>query len=289
MEILSTLTKILAVLLSLFAIFLCGLMVSYVGSANNYKTLYEGEQQARQAIQAENLSLADRFKEQVAKTEALVAKNDLEIQSLQDRINQLTVNLQQAEKLKLEYQSRADSWKGVMTGFEQSVSSMIDSLKLTRDQLENSRSDNIKIQKELDQKTASLYEKLVELQRLEAERRRILEQKTDLEKNITQLTGNTAAQPAGVVTPQVSSQAKPTPVVTASAINGLISEINESLVTLSVGTADGVEKGMVFHITRGSEFLCDVQVTDVDVNKCAGVLEMIQQRPKVGDTAATKL
>jgi cell shape-determining protein MreC len=175
-----------------------------------------------------------------------------------------------------------------MTGFEQSVSSMIDSLKLTRDQLENSRSDNIKIQKELDQKTASLYEKLVELQRLEAERRRILEQKTDLEKNITQLTGSTATQPSSAVT-QVPGNAQPTPVVAASAINGLISEINESLVTLSVGTADGVEKGMVFHITRGSEFLCDVVVTDVDVNKCAGTLEMIQQRPKVGDTAATKL
>jgi hypothetical protein len=288
MDILSTLTKILVVLLSLFAIFLCGLMVSYVGSANNFKTLYESEQLARQAVQSENLSLTDRYNEQVAKTKELEIKKDLEIQSLQDRLNQVTVNLQQAERLKQEYQSRADSWKGVMTGFEQSVSSMIDSLKLTRDQLENSRSDNIKIQKELDQKTASLYEKLVELQRLEAERRRILEQKTDLEKNITQLTGSPATQPSGVVT-QASSQAKPTPMVAASVVNGLVSELNGSLVTLSVGTADGVEKGMVFHITRGSEFLCDVVVTDVDVNKCAGTLEMIQQRPKVGDTAATKL
>jgi len=288
MDILSTLTKILVVLLSLFAIFLCGLTVSYVGSANNYKALYEGEQLARSTVQAENISLTDRFKEQVAKTEALETELNLQIQTKQDQINQLTVNLQQAERLKQEYQSRADSWKGVMTGFEQSVSSMIDSLKLTRDQLESSRSDNIKIQKELDQKTVNLYEKIVELQRLEAERRRILEQKTDLEKNITQLTGSPAAQPSGVVT-QTSGQAKPTPTVAASAINGLVSELDGSLVTLSVGTADGVEKGMVFHITRGSEFLCDVVVTDVDVNKCAGTLEMVQQSPKVGDTAATKL
>lgn len=165
MDILSTLTKILVVLLSLFAIFLCGLMVSYVGSANNYKALYEGEELARQTVQSENISLIARYEEQVAKTKELEIKKDLEIQSLQDRLNQVTVNLQQTERLKQEYQSRADSWKGVMTGLEQSVSSMIDSLKLTRDQLENSRSNNIKIQKELDQKTASLYEKLVELQR----------------------------------------------------------------------------------------------------------------------------
>jgi cell shape-determining protein MreC len=276
METLSTLTKILVVLLSLFAIFLCGLMVSYVGSANNYKGLWESEKLARSAVQTENISLTDRYNEQVTKTKELETKKDLEIQSLQDRLNQLAANLQQAERLKQEYQSRADSWKGVMTGFEQSVASMLESLKLTRDQLEKARAQNIKDQKDLNQITADLYERIVELQRLEAERRRILEQKTDLEKQVAQLTN-------------ANGSAKPTPTVAASTINGLITEMNGSLVTLSVGTADGVEKGMVFHITRGNEFLCDVVVTDADVNKCAGILEMIQQRPQVGDTAATKL
>jgi parvulin-like peptidyl-prolyl isomerase len=175
-----------------------------------------------------------------------------------------------------------------MTGFEQSVASMLESLKLTRDQLEKARAQNIKDQKDLNQITADLYERIVELQRLEAERRRILEQKTDLEKQVAQLTNANGSASSGPVT-QVPGQAKPTPTVAASTINGLITEMNGSLVTLSVGTADGVEKGMVFHITRGNEFLCDVVVTDADVNKCAGILEMIQQRPQVGDTAATKL
>jgi len=175
-----------------------------------------------------------------------------------------------------------------MTGFEQSVASMLDSLNLTRDQLEKARSQNIKDQKDLNQITADLYERIVELQRLEADRRRILEQKTDLEKQVAQLSTGGSTTVSAPVT-QVPDMAKPAPRASAISINGLISEINESLVTLSVGTADGVEKGMVFHITRGSEFLCDVMVTDVDVNKCAGVLEMVQQRPQVGDTASTKL
>jgi len=93
MEILSTLTKILVVLLSLFAIFLCGLTVSYVGSANNYKSLYEGEQLARSAVQSENISLTARFAEQVAKTKELETELNLQIQTKQDQINQLTVNL----------------------------------------------------------------------------------------------------------------------------------------------------------------------------------------------------
>lgn len=264
------------------------MMVSYVGSANNYKDMYEKEHLALQTIQSENISLADRFKEQAAKTEELAAMKDREILSLQDRLNKAEADLQQAELLKQEYENRANSWKGVMTGFEQSVASMLESLKLTRDQLEIARSQNIQVQKELDQKTASLYEKLVELQRLEAERRRILEQKTDLEKQVTQIAGSPTTAPVSAVT-QVPSQATPMPATAATEIHGLVTELSGSLVTLSVGTADGVEKGMVFHITRGSEFLCDVVVTDVDINKCAGILEMVQQRPVVGDTAGTKL
>jgi hypothetical protein len=285
---LSTLTKILVVLLSLFSIFLCGMVISYVGSANNYKTKYENEKLARDAVQSENISLTDRYNEQVAKTIAMEGKKDALIQTLQERNIQLASNLQKAERLGQEYYARAESWKGVLTGFEQSVAAMLESLNLTRDQLEKARAINISSQKELNEKTANLYEKIVELERLQADRRRILEQKTELEKQVSQSVGGTATVVSGPVT-QIPGQAKPTAIVINSDIQGLIMEVDQSLVTLSVGTADGVEKGMVFHVTRGDEFLCDIAVTDVDVNKCAGVLEMVQQRPKVGDTVATKL
>jgi hypothetical protein len=265
------------------------MMVSYVGSATNYKALYESEKLARQAVQAENLSLNDRYNEQVAKTKELENKKELELQSLQERNNQLASNLQKTERLSQEYQSRAESWKGVMTGFEQSVASMLESLKLTREQLEKARAQNIKDQKELNQITADLYEKIVELQRLDAHRKMLIEQKIDLEKQVADLTNGKGPVSLGTVTQIPGEKAKPAPTMTASEVQGLVTEVNQSLVTLSVGTADGVEKGMVFHVTRGSEFLCDVRITDVDVNKCAGVLEMIQQRPKVGDTAAIGL
>jgi hypothetical protein len=88
---------------------------------------------------------------------------------------------------------------------------------------------------------------------------------------------------------QISDKARPAGTPISSDIQGLIMEIDQSLVTLSVGSADGVQKGMTFHVVRGSEFLCNVVVTDVDINKSAGILEMVQQQPKIGDTVATKL
>lgn len=281
----STLTKILVVLLSLFSIFLCGMMVSYVGSANNYKGLHDKLKLENQAIQSQARQSQALYAEQVEKSKLLEEKLNLQIQSLQERNNQLAADLQKTDRLSQEYQSRSESWKGVMTGFEQSVATMLDSLKLTQDQLEKSRSQNIKDQKELNQITADLYEKIVELQRLESERRRLLEQKTDLEKRLAQSNGNIV----GSTVTQVTDMAKPADVPVSASIKGLIMEIDQSLVTLSVGSADGVTRGMVFHVTRGSEFLCNVTVTDVDINKCAGVLDMVQQQPKIGDMVSTKL
>lgn len=281
----STLTKILIVLLSLFSIFLCGMVVSYVGSANNYKGLYDKLKTENQSLQSQAKQMQSLYGEQVKKTEQLEEKLNAEIKSLQERNNQLAADLQKTDRLSQEYHGRAESWKGVMTGFEQSVASMLDSLKLTQDQLEKSRSQNIKDQKDLNQITADLYEKIVELQRLESERRRLLEQKTTLEKQISQ--GNNGATPAAVT--QVADMAKPAATPVSSSIKGLIMEIDQSLVTLSVGSADGVTKGMVLHVTRGSDFLCDIAVTDVDINKSAGVLEMVQQQPKIGDVVSTKL
>jgi Fe-S cluster assembly protein SufB len=68
-----------------------------------------------------------------------------------------------------------------MTGFEQSVRNLQASLSQTQEQLDVARSQGVKDQKELNQITADLYEKIVQLQSLDAERRRLLEQKKELE------------------------------------------------------------------------------------------------------------
>jgi cell shape-determining protein MreC len=175
-----------------------------------------------------------------------------------------------------------------MAGFEQSVRNLQGSLEQTQEQLDTARTQTIKDRKDLNQITADLYEKIVQMQDLEAERRRLLEQKTMLEEQLGTAGG---AAPRRDVTPvtQRPQPAGATPMVTSSDIQGLVTAVGESMVQLSVGSADGVTLNMVFHITRGDRFLCDIVVTDVDINKCAGVLELVQQRPQVGDTASTQL
>ena len=72
-------------------------------------------------------------------------------------------------------------------------------------------------------------------------------------------------------------------------IEGIIKDVKDDLVSLSIGKADGVEPGMKFHIARGVNFICDVTITDVDINKCVGVIGLKNSVPKIGDSASTEL
>lgn len=284
----STLTKILVVLLSLFSIFLCGMMVTFVGSAKNYKTLYYEQTKLANYTQAELVKKDEFFNAQAGKYKEAEAALQGKILSLDAEKNKLVADLRKAERLSMQYQDQADSWKGVMTGFEQSVRSLQASLQQTQQQLDTSRSQGIEDRKELNQITADLYAKIVQLQSLEAERRRLLEQKTDLEKQIGSL-GTAVPVPSRPVTPPPGIAIPATSTVASPDIKGTVMDVSESLVHLSVGSADGVRENMLLHVTRGNEFLCDVMVTNVDINQSAGVLQLVKQRPQVGDTASTQL
>ena len=250
--------------------------------------MYEEKQAFLAVAKSDSANIANQYAEQVNKSTELKAKLLNEIRNLEIEKNNLVMDKQKIERLAQQYQSQAESWKGVMTGFEQSVRNLQDSLKLTQTQLDDTRAQGIKDQKKLNQITVDLYEKIVQLQDLEAERRNLLEQKTALESQLSSGRSSTKLEEIIPVT-QVNRVASQTPVITTSDIKGLVVATGESMVQLSVGSADGVKKDMVFHVTRGERFLCDVVVTDVDINKCAGVLELIQQRPHIGDTASTQL
>ena len=263
-------------------------MVSFVINTNNYKALYDQQKGLFSTTQAELSTMNGLYDEQQAKTKALEDKLLGQIQTLQERNDKLLADLQSAERQSQEYQAQADSWKGILTGFQQSIRNLQESLRLTQDQLDQARAQGIKDSKALNQITAELYEKLVQLEALEADRRRLLEQKQQLE---ARAGSGTFGGPVSVdvVTPLPGPARPVAPVTVGADIRGLITEVTNEMVTLSVGSSDGVRKDMVFHVTRGDRFLCDVVITNVDINKSAGVLELIQQQPRIGDTASTKL
>lgn len=283
-------TKILIVLMSLLSIFLCGAVVTYVGSVNNYRTMFDEQKSLNNSLVSENASVQRRFNEKMALMKDLEAKLNDRIQLLEDEKSKLDVELKNARRTSLDYQSRVNSWAGVLTSFEKTIANLEQSLNLTQEQLSNAHTDNIKDRKELNEITASLYEKIVQMQALEADRRRLLEAKLDLEERISQLLGPEGEEVGfEPVTPE-HDVARPAAAIGAGAdLKGLITEVGKSLVSISLGSDDGVKKNMVFQVFRGDEFICQIVVTNVDTSKAAGVLELVQDSPRVGDFVTTRL
>ena len=283
-------TKILIVLLSLFSLWLCASVVTYVGTVNNYKIVYEEQKSLNSSLISENTSLQRRFNEKMAMTKELEAKLNDRIQLLEDERSKLDVELKNSRRTSLEYQGRVNSWAGVLTSFEKTIANLEQSLNLTQEQLNNAHAGNIQDRKELNEITASLYEKIVQMQALEADRRRLLEAKLSLEEQINRLSGPDAeAVSFEPVTPQRGLARPAAPVPGRVALQGLITEVSKSLVSISLGSEDGVKKNMVLQVYRGNEFICNLVVTNVDTSKSAGVLELVQQNPIVGDYVTTRL
>ncbi len=290
--VLSTLTKILIVLLSLFSIFLCGTVVTYVGNANNYKTLYEEAQGVMTVLADEKASAQRHYDEQVAVVADLRNELNQSIQLLEGEKSKLMADLRSAERASLQYQARADSWQGIVTGFEQTIANFEVSLKATQEQLDKVRKDDIQESKEFNELTARLYETIVQLEALRADKRRLLEENSGLEEQLKQAAGGRAAvvKAAGNVVTPVKGSARPAVSMPETTdLKGLVTEVGESLVSVSIGSADGVEENMIFHVTRGDDFICNVVITHVDTNKAAGVLDLKLDQPRIGDTVSTKL
>lgn len=280
----STLTKVLIVLLSLFSIFLCGTVVTYIGNANNYKALHDSKQEENRVLEAERASAVRQYNEQLEVAKKLKAEFNDRIRLLEDEKSNLAANLRNAERSSLKFQARADSWQGILTGFEQTIDNLEHSLRTAQSELDKLHTDRVDEKRQFNQITAQLYETIVQMEALKADKRRLLEEKSGrLEAQSKQAGGN------NVVTPKVETATSSATLDSAVDLKGRITEIGESLISISIGSADGVRKDMVLHVTRGDEFICDVIVTDVDINTAAGVLELKIQEPKINDTVSTKL
>lgn len=285
----SVLTKILVVLLSLFSIFLCGAVVTYVGNAGNYKALLDDQKSLNDSFKAKNTTLTRQYTELTVQMKQKEDDLNDRIQTLEQQKSEVDAMLRSAERKNLEYQNKVNRWTGVLDNFGQTIGNLEKSLMLTQGQLNQSRLDSIRNQKELSEIHTSLYERIVQMQSLEAQRNRLLEQKSDLEKQITTLAapGGGAVEELPTSMGSLADTAKTVP--SGLDLKGLITEVGESLVTISLGSDDGVTEQTLFHVTRGDEFICDIIITHVDTNKSAGAVELVQQQPIVGDNVSTKL
>ncbi len=72
--------------------------------------------------------------------------------------------------------------------------------------------------------------------------------------------------PAGAAMPNVTAMSP----VSATSIRGKVLDVTGNIITISVGTADGVNKDMIFVIHRDDQYVGDLKINSVSPNQAAG-------------------
>jgi len=293
---LSTLTKVLIVLLTIASIFLCGIVVTYVASADNYKQKYDNLNSSYQAAKRNEDNAKTQLNNTIEEKDKDAEKLGQQIASLEGQISKLQNDLATAQRDKDDANRKVNNWAAIVMDFSKTMENYEKLVKNALAERDLKEAELIKQDKELKDTTAALMENMAIVKQLQDESKRLLEEKTELQNKLDlylRQFGKAIAEPMPV-TPEEGavSLAPPTRDID---LNGSITEVDlkNLLAEISIGTADGVREGMRFHLTRGDKFICDIVILDVWPERAVGWIELLQDQPQdqpqVNDKASTNL
>jgi hypothetical protein len=287
---LSTLTKVLIVLQTVFAIFLCGIVVTYVGNASNYKEKYTSRDSEARRAKTEEANTREQWQQDIADRDKKLAEAKADIERLSKEKSEVQLALNESERSRNALLGRVD---GVVAKMESAVNSADEinkSYATTQRTLDELRAEQIRLKQELKETNDLLIQKMAIITTQDEQIRNLTEQKTEITQRLEKSMRDYGLAPAAAkpVT-TVSSRVQPAGPVQEIALKGRITNLDmeSSLAEISIGTEAGVREKMRFHVTRGSEYLCDIQIVAVDTEKAVGSLEMVKGTPRVGDPIST--
>jgi len=293
---LSTLTKVLIVLLTIASIFLCGIVVTYVASANNYKEMWENQRDSAQAAMRQRDQAKEDLNAIKAKMDEERTRLNSEITSLQAQITDLQGRLRDAITARDEARQRKENYEAILADYSKTVQRNDELRMAALDAEEELKAERTRLNKRLEDVTTALNEKLAIVDELETNVKGLIEEKTALQERLDKFLrqyGKVTGRAEPVTT--MRETARVAPPVKDIDLEGLLTSVDlkNNIAELSIGAADGVEEGMRFHAIRDSKFICDVVVLDVEPEKALGWLELLQDepqsKPKPGDVVQTNL
>lgn len=289
----SALTKVFVVLLVVISIAFTSFTVSMVAQTTNWKDTAEKYK--------EHARIADtNLRHEIAANAATLATaRDTVLEHLES-IHQLEKGLGECRGRTAELQSDLAGTAAEKSTMAAMNTGLVDQLQASnaaraeyrkqRDELERQNIDfqqrNIDLNDRVNELTTGITV-LLEQKRQYEQQMHIL--RTENEKLAGQArrlsSGMTLETPEGAAITDVVALS---PVAT-SAIWGKVLEVSGDLVTITVGSADGVKKDMVFVIHRGDRYVGDLKISLVDPNQSAGRIIRSAVTPEQGDEVTDAL
>ncbi|MEE9297248.1 MAG: hypothetical protein V3W34_20095 [Phycisphaerae bacterium] len=287
----SAVTKVLTVLLAVLCIAFSMTAVSFTARTENWKALAEDYRSVAQIAGTEQRSLMAAHAAELASARDSI-KNSL------DRINRLERELQQATQQVAAQRgeiAQIAAEKGRSDALAQRLTNELGVAQKAREAVEEQRRQFETRNIELERRNIDLNGRVNELTtQITVLNQKVRQQEQQI--HILREEGRVLARRAGapgtvldsaimgdggmgtIGAPRVAAVPK---------ISGHVLFVDGDLVTLSVGSADRVEKGQVFVVFRGTQYIGDVQITDVEPNLSSGrfIRSAPGASPRKGDRA----
>jgi len=298
---LSTLTKVLIVLLTVFSLFLSGIVVTYVANAENYrKTAKDTDTQYRSA--KEKRDSAVRASEE-AKQAVEATKADLgtKLSERDTQIAKLQGDLETAKRLNAELQQRLMSMDDRVATANATAKQQASLHEAAQQKVSALEADRTNREKDLAETNQSLLERVATIAQLQDSVRQLTQENQELGTRLNQYLaqyGKIATRPPTTVQPRAAAQpvqpiAMVAPQTKNIALNGQVTAVDmrSRLVEISIGTAAGVRQDMKFHLVRGDQFVADILILEVGPDNAVGILDVVKTgaQPQMGDKATTNL
>lgn len=285
----NALTKVFIVLLVIFSVAFTVMTVQFSATVPNYKDLSKKWQSKAEAVDAVNRNLAAA---KVAAETRAAADRTAWSQERADLDAQLQESRRQAEEARI----RIEQLDGEVASREGTYKILAAELKIAQESASQARGHLATMEErgnELEKRTQdlndALNEKTASLMVLEQQTRQqeqavnLLKDERDkllrkLNLRASGVEDSTATLPSDRVRPVTPSR--------VAAIRGRVSEVGRDFASVSVGSNDGVEVGMVFIIYSKNGYLGDLTVNEVTPNEAAGRLKNVTGAIAVGDLVA---
>ena len=176
----STLTKVLIVLLTIASIFLCGIVVTYVSNANNYRQMYNDLRDDKLAAEEKAKQAENASEEAINAKNALERKLNDEINALNIKVKTLDTELANAERKATEAIAQQNNWRDINLKFLETNDELRDELQKTLTELKKVDIERMQVDKELEERTATLDEKMAIIFDLDKQLKQLIEEKIDL-------------------------------------------------------------------------------------------------------------
>ena len=285
----SFLTKLLALLVSLLSIFLCGAVVVFVTNTNNWKKAYQDQETIARAAQSYALEREMALKDQKQMYENKLLQSDQLIVDWQSEYAKLENDWKQEATAKIAAESKAD----IAVKVSEALADLANKMRQTRDalqrRLEVAHNEKQKAETLVNGLNEELNRERVKVAQLESIRQRNEEKISALESDIALLEQKyqramLASNDARILPDQVTVRA---PQPGRIPIRGEITEVLGDRAAISVGSSSGVRENMEFNVFRGSEFLGSLHVLQVESTQSAGRLQQQQGTIVKGDKVST--